>query len=163
MHPLPGNYIKEVCMNYAVIWLKRFSLLRYRDEFDENNPPQWVENVLNPPHGWEDADNRAKRFHAYHSCALFLNYTKRKKLPLAMVMAIRCRYPEPDNIYTGYIHIHDEDPDQFEQEPENDFRRVREVLERERELAPEKEEEVSEERELEIYGIMVDVTILIMS
>jgi len=35
-------------------------------------------------------------------------------------MAIRCRYPEPSAIYTGYIHTVDEESSQEEDEP-NDY------------------------------------------
>jgi hypothetical protein len=98
--PLPGNYQPDECFRRAIVWLRQY------EDFNPEDPPEWVADILNPPFGWDETreDNRKfLRFRAYKRCARQCGYTKRKDLPYTMVMAVRCRFPAPGNVYTGYI------------------------------------------------------------
>src|SRR3954471_1562722 len=105
--PAPEIANEVECTRRAIIGLQRLQVRYEQPAININNPPQWVDEILSMP--WmADQIPMAKRYRAYRRFARHFKYTKRRMLPKELVMAIRCRYPEPSGVYTGYIHTADE-------------------------------------------------------
>src|SRR4051812_6828315 len=87
--PAPIIADEVECIRRAIIWIQRFQARRRLPPIDPENPPQWVDEILNMP--WMAIQiPMAKRYRAYRHCARHLRYTKRQRLPKELVMAIRC-------------------------------------------------------------------------
>ena len=120
--PAPKIGTEVECTRRAIIWLQRLQERYNQPAIDTDNLPQWVDEILSMP--WMEGQiPMAKRYRAYRRFASHFRYTKHRMLPKQLVMAIRCRYPEPSGVYTGYIHTIDEASDQEDETPEGDTNR----------------------------------------
>src|SRR3954468_5964202 len=93
IYPIDGE--ENGCIQRALGWLQQYQYRIHEPQINIDQPPEWIDEVLNMPEWLQRQPNEAKRYFAYRRCARHLGHRKRHMLPKELVMAIRCRYPEP--------------------------------------------------------------------